>query len=42
MKRLRIEAIKELEIKLERLKIPKTIVNTIKKSIVSEKYMHHI
>ena len=31
MKRLRIEAIKELEIKLERLKIPKTIANTIKK-----------
>ena len=28
--------------KIERPKIPKTIVNTIKKSIISDKYMHHI
>lgn len=33
---------KELKIKLDRLKIPQTIVNTIKKLITSEKYMHHI
>ena len=36
------EEIKELKIKIDRLKIPKTIVNTTKKLIISEKYMHHI
>lgn len=37
-----IKEIKEIEIKLERLKISKTIVNTIKKLVISEKYMHQI
>ena len=33
-----IEEIKEIEIKLDRLKIPKTIVDTIKKLIISDFY----
>ena len=33
---------KEIEIKLEKLKIPKTIVNIIRKSVIPEKYLHHI
>ena len=37
-----IEEIIEIEIKLEKLKIPTTVINTIKKSIISEEYMHHI
>ena len=41
-KGIEIEEIKEIEIKLEKLKIPKTIVNTIKKLIISEKYLYHI
>ena len=32
----------EIEIKLEKLKIPKTIINTIKKIIILKKYLHHI
>ena len=31
-----------MEIGLEKLKIPKTIVNTIRKSIIPEKYKLHI
>ena len=41
-KRFEMEEIKEIETKIDRLKIPKTIVNTIKKLIISEEYMHHI
>ena len=41
-KGLEIEEIKEIEIGLEKLKIPKTTVNTIRKLIIPEKYMHHI
>ena len=41
-KGIEIEQIKEIEIKLEKLKIPKTIVNTIRKLITSEKYLYHI
>ena len=41
-KEIKIEEIKEIEIKLEELKIPKTIVGTIKKSIIPEKYLCHI
>ena len=37
-----IKEIKELEIKLEKLKIPTTVISTIKKSIISEEYMHPI
>ena len=33
-----IEEIKVIEIKIERLKIPKTIVDTIKKLIISDLY----
>ena len=40
-KGIEIEQIKEIEIKLEKLKIPKTIVNTIRKLITSEKYLYH-
>ena len=39
---IEIQRIKEIEIKLEKLKIPKTIVNTIKKIIISDKYLYHI
>ena len=41
-KRIEIEEIKEIERKLEKLKIPKTIVNIIKKIIISEKYLYQI
>ena len=41
-KGIQIEAIKEIEMELEKLKIPKTIVNTIKKLIISEKYLGRI
>ena len=41
-KRTEIEEIKEIERKLEKLKIPKTIVNIIKKIIISEKYLYQI
>ena len=41
-KRLRIEKIKNIEIKLEKLKISKTIVDTFKRSVISEKCLHHI
>ena len=41
-KGLGIEKIKRLEIKLEKLKISQTIVDTIKKSVISEKYLHNI
>ena len=41
-KGIEIEGIKEIEIRLKKLKIPKTIVYTIKKSIISEKYFYHI
>ena len=41
-KGIQIEAIKEIEMELEKLKIPKTIVNTIKNLIISEKYLGRI
>ena len=41
-KRIEIEEIMKIEMKLEKLKIPTTMINTIKKSIISEKCMHHI
>ena len=41
-KGIEIEEMKEIEIKLEKLKIPKTIVNTIKNLIISEKCLYHI
>ena len=41
-KGVEIEKIMKIEIKLEKLKIPTTMINTIKKSVISEKYMHHI
>ena len=37
-----IEKIKKVEIKLEKLKISKTIVDITKKSVISEKCLHHI
>ena len=37
-----IDRIKKIEIKLKKLKIPKTIVDTITESIISKKYMYHI
>ena len=40
-KGIEIEEIKEIEIELEILKIRKTIVNTIRKLIISEKYFYH-
>ena len=39
---IKIEEIKEIEMELEKLKIPKTIVDTIKKLIISEKYFGRI
>ena len=41
-KGIEIEKIMEIEIKLEKLKMPMTMINTIKKSVISEKYMHQI
>ena len=41
-KGIEIEKIVEIEIKLEKLKMPMTMINTIKKSVISEKYMHQI
>ena len=42
VKGIKIEEIKEKEIKLERLKILKTIVNAFIKLIIPEKYLHPI
>ena len=41
-KGIEIEKIMEIEIKLEKLKMPMTMINTIKKSVISEKYKHQI
>ena len=41
-KRFEIAEIKEVEIKLDKLKIPKVIVNKNKKLIISDKYMYQI
>ena len=41
-KRIEIDQIKKIEIKLEKLKIRKAIVNTIRKSVIREKYSHYI
>ena len=42
VKGIKIEEIKEKEIKLERLKILKTIVNAFIKLIIPEKYLYPI
>ena len=39
---LEIERLKKIEIKLEKIKLSKTIADTIKKSVISEKCLHHI
>ena len=41
-KLLEIERIKEIEIKLEKIKVSIIIADTNKKSVISEKYLHHI
>ena len=41
-KRFEIEEIKELETTQENLKIATTMINAIKKPVISEEYMHHI
>ena len=41
-KRLEIEEIKKMEIKLEKIKLLKIIPDTIKKSVISEICLHHI
>ena len=41
-KRLEIEGIKKMEIKLEKIKLLKIIPDTIKKSVISEICLHHI
>ena len=40
-KETEIEEIKEIEIKLKKLKILKTPVNTIRKLVIPEKYLYH-
>ena len=39
---IEIERMKEIKIKLEKLKIPKTIVNRIRKLVIPKRYFHHI
>ena len=39
---LEIERIKKKEIKLEKIKLSKTVVDTIKKSVVSKKCLYYI
>ena len=41
-KRLEIERIKKTKIKLEKIELLKTIADTSKKSVISEKCLHHI
>ena len=41
-KGLEIEKIEKIEIKLEKLKISKTVFDTIEKSVISEKCLHQI
>ena len=41
-KRLEIEEIKKMEIKLEKIKLLKIIPDTIKKSVISDICLHHI
>ena len=41
-KGIEIDRMNEIEIKLEKLKMPKSIINTIKKVIISKKYLCHI
>ena len=41
-KGLEIERIRKIEIRPEKLKISKTIVDSIKKSVISEKCLHQI
>ena len=41
-KGIEIDEITEIEIRLQKLKIPKTTTNAIKKLIISEKYLYHM
>ena len=41
-KRFEIGRMRKIEIKLEKLKMPKTIVDAITKSVISKKYLYHI
>ena len=41
-KGIEIERIKKIEMKLEKLKVSKTIVNAVRKLVISEKYLHYI
>ena len=41
-KRTEKEEIKEIELKLEKLKIPKIIINAIRKLVIPEKYLYYI
>ena len=41
-KRFEIERMKKIEVKLEKLKIPKTIVDAITESIILKKYLYQI
>ena len=42
VKWLEIERIKETEIKLQKIKLSLTIADATKKSVISEKCLHHI
>ena len=37
-----MKEMKKIEIKLEKIKIPKTIADAIKESVISKKYLYHI
>ena len=41
-KGIKIQRKKEIEIKLEKLKIPKNIIDTIRESIILKKCLYHI
>ena len=41
-KRFEVERTKKIEIKLEKLKILKTIVDAITESVIPKKYLYHI
>ena len=37
-----MKEMEKIEIKLEKIKIPKTIVDAITESVISKKYLYHI
>ena len=41
-KGIEIERIKKIELRLEKLTVPKAIVNAVRKLVISEKYLYHI